>query len=100
MDYIIKTSRRAKIEIFQTVDYIIDNWSESIAFEFLDKFEELKILLSNNPEMFPIYKEESNIRIAVLTKHNKIYFTMDEQNGVVTIITVFNVLQNPDKLKL
>ena len=100
MDYNVKTSRRAKNEIFQTLDYIVKGWSEKIAFEFLDKFEEMKISLSTNPEIFPIFKEKDRIRKAVLTKHNTIYFTIDNSNKTVNIITVFNVLQNPDKLRL
>ena len=98
MDYKIKTSKRAKTEIFRTVDYLIDNWSFEIANKFLDKFEEIKITLSSNPKIYPISYKGDNIRKAILTKHNIIYFTIDDVTKTIVILTVFNVLQNPNKV--
>lgn len=100
MDYNIKISKRAKTEIFRTVDYLIDNWSSEIANKFLDKFDEVKIILSSNPKIFPISYKADNIRKAILTKHNTIYFTIDDISKTIVILTVFNVLQNPNKLSL
>lgn len=100
MGYKIKTSKRAKTEIFRTVDYLISNWSFEIANNFLDKFEEIKITLSKNPKIYQVSYESKNIRKAILTKHNIIYFTIDDDTKTVVILTVFNVLQNPNKLSL
>jgi len=100
MSYNIIVSSRAKSDIFQTVDYLYNKWSKQEALCFIKKFEEIKLQLSISPLMFPKFNIRKGIHIAVLTKHNTIYYKIDKTNRKVNIITVFNVFQNPTKLKL
>jgi len=100
MSYKVIVSSRAKSDIFQTVDYLYHKWSKQDAFNFIKKFEEIKRQLSISPLLFPKFNIEKGIHIAVLTKHNTIYYNIDETTREVHIITVFNVFQNPTKLEL
>ncbi len=100
MNYSVIVSFRAKLDIFQTVDYLYNKWSKQEALHFIKKFEEVKFQLSISPLMFPKFNLKKEIHIAVLTKHNTIYYKIDETAKKVNIITVFNVFQNPNKLEL
>ena len=100
MAYKIRTTTRAKNDIFNTVDYLLKKWSESEALDFLKSFEEVKLILNRSPYVFPESEIGKGIHKAVLTKHNTIYYSVDKNKNEINIITVFNVFQNPNKLKL
>ncbi|WP_456377025.1 type II toxin-antitoxin system RelE/ParE family toxin [Lutibacter sp.] len=100
MNYNIIVSSRAKSDIFQTVDYLYNKWSKQEALYFIKKFEEIKLQLSISPLIFPKFNKKKGIHIAVLTKHNTIYYKIDETTREINIITVFNVFQNPTKLNI
>lgn len=100
MGYSVIVSSKAKLDIFQTVDYLYNKWSKQEALNFIKKLEEVKLQLAISPFMFPKFNSIKEIHIAVLTKHNTIYYKIDERSKKVYIITVFNVFQNPTKLNI
>ena len=100
MVYKVVLSNRAISDLDQTLNYLLQNWTVKDARNFLNKLEELKDILTKNPLLFANYDMERSIHKAVLTKHNIVFYQVDELNKIVHIITIFNVYQDPEKLNL
>ncbi len=100
MDYKIKLTNRALKDIDQTISFLLHKWTATEARNFLNKLEDLKITIAENPLLFPFYDKDALIHKVVLTKHNIVFYQVVERNKVIHIITIFNVYQNPEKLKL
>ena len=99
MDYNIIISNQAQSDIIIVLDYLIENWSIYEASKFQKILDNIIKKLKINPEMFVVHNKESNIFKVPVTKHNMMYFKLNTEKKEVSIITVFNIFQNPDKVK-
>ena len=100
MVFEINLSARARLDFLRVLDYLSEEWTQKDVEIFYWKFEKLKFAPSINPFLFSFYNREKKIRKVPLTKHNMVYYLVDEENSRVQIITIFNVFRNPEKLKL
>jgi len=100
MVYEISLTARAEKDFYLTVDYLLEKWTITEARNYLVKLEELKSVLSLIPNQFEFYDRKRNIRKVPLTKHNLVFYRVDEIKKRVVILTIFNVYQNPNKLGL
>ncbi len=55
-------------------------------------------LISINPELFPRTKRKKNVRRALITKHNTIYYRTNKK--IIEVLSFFSNRKNPDKLEL
>lgn len=78
------------------VDYLMLNWGTTVTSNFIARFENLCVLLSENPAIFPFVNKSKQVQKCVLTKHNVLYFK--EYTNSIKILTVFDIRQNPEKL--
>ncbi len=100
MDYKIVLSERAIKDLNKTIVFLLKRWTEKEASSFLVKLDEIKNEISKNPLLFPYHDEVNQIHKVVLTKHNIIFYKIDDTNKIIQIITIFNVYQDPEKLGL
>jgi len=100
MVYKVILSNRALDDVNQIVTYLLKNWTIREANSFLDKLKQLKKIISSDPSIFSYYDKERKIHKAVLTKHNIVFYKVDLLVKAVQIITIFNVYQDPEKLKV
>jgi len=100
MNYKVKLTNRALKDIDQTISFLLHKWTSTEARNFLNKLDELKITIAENPLLFPFHNKDAFIHKAVLTKHNIVFYQVVERSKVIYIITIFNVYQDPEKLKL
>ena len=100
MVFEINLSARARLDFLILLEYLSEEWTQEDLEIFYWKFEKLKLELSINPFLFSFYNREKEIHKVPLTKHNMVYYLVDIENCRVEIITIFNVFQNPKKLKL
>jgi plasmid stabilization system protein ParE len=100
MDYKVEIYSRAELEFFNTVNYLIDKWTVNDANNFMKLFSLLEVSLAQNPYQYPYYDRRLNIHMVPVTKHNMVYYQIDENRKLVFILTIFNVFQNPDKLRI
>ena len=100
MEYRIHLSSRARLDLLLVLEYLSYKWTKADVEGFYFKFEELKTKLSTNPYLFSYYNREKGIRKVPVTKHNMVYYLLDEESKVVKIITIFNVFQDPEKLSI
>ena len=83
-------------ELEQTIEYLETNFSEKEIKRLADKIESTIVLISKNPNLFPI-SEKKNIHKAVLLKYNSIYYRIKKEN--IEILSFFSNRQSPDKRK-
>lgn len=90
-------SPQAKEDIDNILFYLSQSWNQKVVDDFLKKLEIFYYLVSINPRLFGYFNKQKNIRKYVITKQNIIYYRNKEKE--VQIITVFDVRQQPSKLK-
>lgn len=78
------------------VDYLTHKWGIPTANNFVDRFEKVVLLLSEDVSMFPFVNTAKQIQKCILTKHNILYFK--ETVEAVKILTIFDTRQGPEKL--
>jgi len=99
MEFKIHLSARARFDFLIVLEYLSDKWTQKDVEVFYWKFEKLRTELSINPYLFSYYNRKTGIRKVPVTKHNMVYYLIDEENKLVEIITIFNVFQDPKKLR-
>jgi len=77
-------------------DYIFEKFGPIITNNFIERFWEVCLLISETPEIYPLANKAKQIRKCVVSKHNTIYFK--EYNDVIRILVVFDNRQDPEKL--
>lgn len=91
-------SERALADLQNTIDYLTDNWTERELRNFAQRVDRRINLIISNPNLFPATAKRKNLRRSVLTKHNVIYYKVE--NNLITIIAFFDSRQSPKKLKV
>lgn len=87
----------ADSDLDQILKYLYDNWNYKVSNNLLDKIELITQYIAENPKCFPLINKRNKIRKCVLTKHNSIFYR--EHSGAIEILRLFDVRQDPHKLK-
>ncbi len=96
MDYKIVYSNLAVFTLDSNLSYLQNNWPKISLLNFLDKEEKTIDLIKNNPTFFPLWKENLNIRKAIIVKQITLFYEV--KNNVIEILLFWNNYQNPKKL--
>ncbi|TAF46609.1 MAG: type II toxin-antitoxin system RelE/ParE family toxin [Sphingobacteriales bacterium] len=91
-------SNNSKHDMLELVDYLISNWGNKVANDYIDIIENLVNQISIFPKLYPIIHTKFKIRKCVISKHNTIYYR--EKKGCIEIINVFDTQQHPEKTKI
>ena len=86
----------ALIDFENAVDYLTNEWGISVANDFIERFEKVTGLLSENAGIYPFFDKSKQMQKCILTKHNILYFK--EADQIIKILTVFDTRQDPEKL--
>lgn len=94
----INWSQIAQEDYWNTIDFLINRWTESEAIHFIDEVEQvLNILKKDNVTFKPTgYKNTYQI---VIVKQITLYYQIN-QNNTIDLLRFFNNHQNPNKLNL
>ena len=79
-------------------DYLMLHWGTTVINNFIERFEKVIVLLSENPSLFPFHNQNKRMQRCVVTKHNILYFI--EMKFEIKVITVFDTRQSPEKLNV
>jgi plasmid stabilization system protein ParE len=88
----INWTHKAKIELFETYQYLEENWTYQEIHNLSVKLEETINILKEYPYSFPstTYK---NIRKAVILKYNSLYYRVRDDE--IEILSFFSNRQKP-----
>lgn len=80
------------------INYLESNWSIKEKSEFVRKLEKRVELIKRFPEIFPKSYLSPNTCRPVLTEQITIYYSIENQ--IIKILSLFDVRQSPDKIKI
>lgn len=60
------------------LQYLLDNWDEKVAVQFIDLTENILEQIATNPKQFPVIFKKKKIRKCVLTKHNTMFYRVNK----------------------
>ena len=96
--YRIEWTDHALNELSETFEFVEKHWTEKELEKLSNKIEEILSLISMNPELFQISYAKKEIRRAVVTKHNSLYYR--NKNETIEILSFFSNRKNPKELDL
>lgn len=88
----------AELTFNQNIEYLIEEWGLHTINQFLDRVDEVIESISQNPNLYPIYREQDQVHKCVLNKHVTLYYRVVDIIRI-DLITFWNTHQNPKKLK-
>ena len=94
----ISWTRTARRTYFKVLDYLAENWTKREVVNFINEVENLLNQITNNPEMFQSSRKKKNVRKALITKHNTLYYRIKPRKKELELITFWDNRQNPNKL--
>ena len=86
----------AKADLENISAWLFENWPVTVVENFLDLYEARILLISHYPSRYPFIHPSSDLRKAVLTKHNIILYR--EKAEYIEVISIFDPLQDPEKI--
>lgn len=81
----------------QNIEYLLAEWSEIVATDFIEDVNATLELIKLLPEMFPLSDYES-VRKAVIRKQISLYYLTEGEK--IYLLRFWNNYKNPDSLKL
>ena len=87
----------ALIDYHQNIDYLLKEWTEQVALEFIEEVEATIELINDFPELYPL-TEYLGVRKALVRKQITLFFRIKDEK--IHLIRFWNNYQDPKKLKL
>ena len=88
-------SRRASDSFNTIIEYLQDEWGDRVTKNFVSRTYQIINFLSENPEMGTLENPEKQIRGFVITKHNTLFYRIEDKKIVLLIF--FDNKQPPRK---
>jgi plasmid stabilization system protein ParE len=80
------------------VNYLEQNWTQKEKSDFFKKLEKRTGIIKQYPEIFPKSQKSDKVHRSVLTEQITIYYSVENQ--IIKILSLFDVRQDPVKLKI
>jgi plasmid stabilization system protein ParE len=84
-------------DYYQNIDYLLKEWSEKVATEFIEDVDITIDLIKINPELYPL-TNHLEVRKAVIRKQVTLFYKVSNQN--IYLLRFWNTYQNPKDLNL
>ena len=94
----VRWNKLARFDYYENIDYLLQNWSEKEAQNFIDKIFEIETMLSIGNVEFQ-NTDRKNIKRCVIDKHISLFYRLTEANNV-ELLRFWNNNQNLKKLNL
>lgn len=85
---------KAEERFDEIITYLIQEWSEKVVEQFVERTNEVLLLISQNPELYR-KSSKKDIREAVLTKHNLLLYRIKEDK--IEVVTFFDTHRSPKR---
>jgi len=87
---------KALLDYHQNIDYLLSEWNERSAIEFIDDVDAMIALINAMPELFPL-SDYLNVRRAVVRKQITLFYSIE--GSKIYLLRFWNIYQNPSSLK-
>jgi len=89
----------AKQTFNSNIEYLINEWGDQVASDFLDRVDEVISKIKSNPNLFPVINEIDSIHRCVVVKQITLYYRIISKDEIY-LMTFWNNYQNPEFLRL
>jgi plasmid stabilization system protein ParE len=93
----IKWTPKARNTYFSILDYLDKEWSEKEVIKFIIQVNSILMQISETPKMFKASKSKLNIRRAIITKHNSLYYRVKKREDEIELLAFWDNRQDPTK---
>ena len=93
----IRWSPQADEDLDKILDYLANEWEDSVSLKFLDLVDILLNQIAINPRQYPLIHKSLNIRKCVITKHNSLFYR--NKRNVIEVVRIYDTRQEPEKLQ-
>jgi plasmid stabilization system protein ParE len=90
-----KISKRFKVKVTKTYEYLLNEWGLSVADAFFDRLVDKISTLQKYPFICKVTNKRFKIRRILLEKHNIIYYRID--GDTIVLVDLLNSKQNPKR---
>jgi plasmid stabilization system protein ParE len=93
----IKLTKTAQLRLDQLLGYLEEEWSEKVKQDFIEKLDKRVEHVRIRPSLFPKSLIKEGLHKCVVSKQTTFYYTYSQTE--ITILTVFDTRQDPNKLE-
>lgn len=86
----------AKKSYEEVIEFLSQNWSQKEINQFILRTEEVLMLMSNNPTIYPLVSPD--LHRCILSKHNSLFFKINDNK--ITILACWDNRKDPGNLKI
>ena len=86
----------AKKSYEEVIEFLSQNWSQKEIEQFISRTEEVLLLMSNNPNIYPVVGPD--LYRCILSKHNNLFFKINDNK--ITILACWDNRKDPGNLKI
>jgi plasmid stabilization system protein ParE len=98
MALVARWSKEAEDTFDEIIEYLENNWTEKEIQDFVQKAQKVIGQIEENPYQFKASRFQK-IRKALITKHNSLFYFVNEAEKVIELYAFWDNRQNPKKLK-
>ncbi len=80
-------------------NYLLEEWGDKAAANFFLQTEHAIKRMQLFPESYPHGRKSKKYRRARLNKYIALFYSYQKRKKVITLVSFWNVKQNPEKLK-
>jgi len=80
------------------IDYLASIWSTKVLHSFIDRVFEVIERVSEQPEVFPVFRKEQNIHRCVVHRNLSMYYRIGDDK--IQILIFWPNKRNPDDLPI
>jgi plasmid stabilization system protein ParE len=99
MSYSIHWTSKGEQTFDQNIEYLEQEWNNTVINQFLDRVSDVLVNISTNPLLYPLHNAEKSIHRCIINGRIVLYYRIIEPS-TIDILLFWNTSQNPDKLVL
>ncbi len=86
-------------QVIELNTWLEENWSMQVAVNFHALLIKTILLIAQKPGIGRVAAFNKNIRSKLITHHNRLYYRVDDYAHTITLLTLFDTRQDPQKNK-
>lgn len=90
-------SKSAAEDFNRLVNYLQEDWGDTVTTRFTTKFFSLLNMLSQWPAVGRIQVKKEKIRGLMVSRYNKLFYRIEKDK--IILLKIFDMRRNPNKLK-
>ncbi len=99
MSFEVNWTDEAKYSFNENIEYLEDEWDLQTINSFFDRVDEVQESISQNPNLYPVYRKSDQTHKCVLNRHISLFYRVVSSTQI-DFITFWNTHKNPKDLRV